>query len=126
MGFLYIRIEKTERAIKQAFMELRREKPVEKIRVKAVSYTHLDVYKRQVLAGGLLTADPDGIVVGVRCGGIPLHLLRRRCNAAAAAGGNEMCIRDRQEGASGKTGHFAVQPGGGDDWECAPLRSAHK
>ena len=26
------------------------------------------------------------------------------------------------EGASGKTGHFAVQPGGGDDWECAPLR----
>ena len=34
MGFLDIRIEKTERAIKQAFMELRREKPVEKIRVK--------------------------------------------------------------------------------------------
>ena len=26
------------------------------------------------------------------------------------------------EGASGETGHFAVQPGGGDDWECAPLR----
>ena len=39
VGFLDIRIEKTERAIKQAFMELRREKPV--------SYTHLDVYKRQ-------------------------------------------------------------------------------
>ena len=34
MGFLDIRIEKTERAIKEAFMELRREKPVEKIRVK--------------------------------------------------------------------------------------------
>ena len=34
MGFLDIRIEKTERAIKQAFMELRTEKPVEKIRVK--------------------------------------------------------------------------------------------
>ncbi len=34
MGFLDIRIEKTERAIKQAFMELRAEKPVEKIRVK--------------------------------------------------------------------------------------------
>ena len=34
MGFLDIRIEKTERSIKQAFMELRREKPVEKIRVK--------------------------------------------------------------------------------------------
>ena len=34
VGFLDIRIEKTERAIKQAFMELRREKPVEKIRVK--------------------------------------------------------------------------------------------
>ena len=34
MGFLDIRIEKTERAIKQAFMELRRENPVEKIRVK--------------------------------------------------------------------------------------------
>ena len=32
MGFLDIRIEKTERAIKEAFMELRREKPVEKIR----------------------------------------------------------------------------------------------
>ena len=34
VGFLDIRIEKTERAIKEAFMELRREKPVEKIRVK--------------------------------------------------------------------------------------------
>ena len=34
MGFLDIRIEKTERAIKQAFMELRAEKPLEKIRVK--------------------------------------------------------------------------------------------
>ena len=34
MGFLDIRIEKTERAIKLAFMELRAEKPVEKIRVK--------------------------------------------------------------------------------------------
>ena len=32
--FLDIRIEKTERAIKQAFMELRAEKPLEKIRVK--------------------------------------------------------------------------------------------
>ena len=41
-----------------------------------------------VLAGGLLTADPDGITVGVRSGGIPLHLLGRRRNAAAAAGGN--------------------------------------
>ena len=26
------------------------------------------------------------------------------------------------EGASGAPGHFALQPGGGDDWECAPLR----
>ena len=34
MGFLVIRIEKTERAIKQAFMELRAQKPVEKIKVK--------------------------------------------------------------------------------------------
>ena len=34
MGFLDIRIEKTERAIKQAFMELRAQKPVEKIKVK--------------------------------------------------------------------------------------------
>ena len=34
MGFLDIRIEKTERAIKQAFMELRAQKPLEKIRVK--------------------------------------------------------------------------------------------
>ena len=34
MDFLDIRIEKTERAIKQSFMELRAEKPVEKIRVK--------------------------------------------------------------------------------------------
>ena len=41
-----------------------------------------------VFAGRLLTDDPDGIVVGVRRGGIPLHLLRRRRNAAAAAGGN--------------------------------------
>ena len=41
-----------------------------------------------VLAGGLFTADPDGIAVGVRRGGIPLHLLGRRRNAAAAAGRN--------------------------------------
>ena len=34
MGFLDIRIEKTERAIKQAFMELRAQKPLEKIKVK--------------------------------------------------------------------------------------------
>ena len=34
MDFLDIRIEKTERAIKQAFMELRAQKPLEKIRVK--------------------------------------------------------------------------------------------
>ena len=34
VDFLDIRIEKTERAIKQAFMELRAEKPLEKIRVK--------------------------------------------------------------------------------------------
>ncbi len=34
MDFLDIRIEKTERAIKQAFMELRADKPLEKIRVK--------------------------------------------------------------------------------------------
>ena len=34
VGFLDIRIEKTERAIKQAFMELRAQKPLEKIRVK--------------------------------------------------------------------------------------------
>ena len=34
MVFLDIRIEKTERAIKQAFMELRTQKPVEKIKVK--------------------------------------------------------------------------------------------
>ena len=36
VDFLDIRIEKTERAIKQAFMELRAEKPLEKIRVKAM------------------------------------------------------------------------------------------
>ena len=34
MDFLDIRIEKTERAIKQAFMELRAQKPLEKIKVK--------------------------------------------------------------------------------------------
>lgn len=34
VGFLDIRIEKTERAIKQAFMELRAQKPLEKIKVK--------------------------------------------------------------------------------------------
>ena len=34
MVFLDIRIEKTERAIKQAFMELRAQKPLEKIKVK--------------------------------------------------------------------------------------------
>ena len=34
VDFLDIRIEKTERAIKQAFMELRAQKPLEKIRVK--------------------------------------------------------------------------------------------
>ena len=34
MGFLDIRIERTERAIKQAFMELRAQKPLEKIKVK--------------------------------------------------------------------------------------------
>ena len=34
MDFLDIRIEKTERAIKNAFMELRAQKPLEKIRVK--------------------------------------------------------------------------------------------
>lgn len=34
MGFLDIRIEKTERAIKQAFMTLRNQKPMEKIKVK--------------------------------------------------------------------------------------------
>ena len=34
MDFLDIRIEKTERAIKQAFMELRAHKPLEKIKVK--------------------------------------------------------------------------------------------
>ena len=34
VDFLDIRIEKTERAIKQAFMELRAQKPLEKIKVK--------------------------------------------------------------------------------------------
>lgn len=34
MGFLDIRIEKTERAIKQAFMQLREQKQLEKMRVK--------------------------------------------------------------------------------------------
>lgn len=34
MGFLDIRIEKTERSIKQAFMTLRRQRPMEKIKVK--------------------------------------------------------------------------------------------
>ena len=34
MGFLDIRIEKTERAIKQSFMQLRTQKPLEKIKVK--------------------------------------------------------------------------------------------
>ena len=34
MDFLDIRIEKTERAIKHAFMELRAQKPLEKIKVK--------------------------------------------------------------------------------------------
>ncbi len=34
MGFLDIRIEKTERAIKQAFMELRAKNPLEKIKIK--------------------------------------------------------------------------------------------
>ena len=41
-----------------------------------------------VFAGGLFTADPDGITVGVGSGSIPLHLFRRGRNAAAAAGRN--------------------------------------
>ena len=36
-----IRVKKTKRAIQKAFVALLREKPIEKITVKAVSYTHL-------------------------------------------------------------------------------------
>ena len=41
-----------------------------------------------VLAVTLLAADPEGIVVGVGRGDVPLHLLGRGRDAAAAAGGN--------------------------------------
>ena len=41
-----------------------------------------------VFAGRLLTADPDGIVVGVGGRGVALHLLRRGGDAAAAAYGD--------------------------------------
>ena len=45
MGFLDIRIEKTERAIKQAFMGLRAEKPVEKSRVKELCARARETYE---------------------------------------------------------------------------------
>ena len=38
----------TQMVLKQSFLKLLKEKPVKRITVKeAVSYTHLDVYKRQ-------------------------------------------------------------------------------
>ena len=41
-----------------------------------------------VLAGALLAAQPEGVVVGIRQRGVPLYLLRRRDDAARAAGGH--------------------------------------
>ena len=73
MDFLDIRIEKTERAIKQAFMELRAEKPLEKIRVKELCdracinkstfYAHYeDIY---ALANGLVHKLIESILASV-------------------------------------------------------------
>ena len=39
-----------------------------------------------IFAGGLFAADPDGVIVGIGGRGVPLHLLQRRDDAAAAAG----------------------------------------
>ncbi len=41
-----------------------------------------------VLAGALLAAQPEGVVVGISQRGVPLYLLRRRDDAARAAGGH--------------------------------------
>ena len=75
VDFLDIRIEKTERAIKQAFMELRAEKPLEKIRVKELCdracinkstfYAHYqDIYALALNQLPARYAQPGTIVVG--------------------------------------------------------------
>ena len=87
VDFLDIRIEKTERAIKQAFMELRAEKPLEKIRVKELCdracinkstfYAHYqDIY---ALANAMEDEMVHAVVESLlsrMTGGVHLHTLR--------------------------------------------------